>query len=58
MLKVNDTISVKPGTEDPDFSSDIGGWQGRITVIDISDLEICWSPAIGLLHENQNKCRT
>lgn len=34
MLKLNDTVTVKTGTEDPDFGGDIGGWQGRITEID------------------------
>lgn len=37
MLKINDTITVKPGTEDPDFGGDIGGWKGCITEIDNSN---------------------
>ncbi len=34
MLKINDIVTVKPGTEDPDFGGDLGGWHGRITEID------------------------
>lgn len=29
-FKVGDSVVVKPGTVDPDFGTDIGGWQGRI----------------------------
>lgn len=32
-FKVGDSVIVKPGTQDPDYDSDIGGWQGRITEI-------------------------
>jgi hypothetical protein len=32
-FKVGDSVIVKPGTQDPDYGGDIGGWQGRITEI-------------------------
>jgi hypothetical protein len=30
-LKIGDSVTVKPGTKDPDSDGDLGGWQGRIT---------------------------
>lgn len=33
-FKVGDCVKAKDGLQDPDFDVDIGGWQGRITVID------------------------
>lgn len=33
-FKVGDCVKVKEGLLDPDFDVDIGGWQGRITMID------------------------
>ena len=33
-LRVGDSVAVKPGVLDPDFGTDIGGWQGRIEEID------------------------
>jgi hypothetical protein len=30
-LHVGDSVIVKPGTQDPDFDIEIGGWQGRIS---------------------------
>jgi len=30
VFKTGDSVVVKPGTLDPDFDVDIGGWQGRI----------------------------
>ena len=33
---VGDCVRVKPGTKDPDFGTEIGGWQGRISNIDTS----------------------
>ena len=37
MLKINDSVKVKPGIKDPDNEMfDIGGWQGRITEIESS----------------------
>ena len=33
LFKVGDSVIVKPGTQDPDYAGDIGGWQGRITEI-------------------------
>jgi hypothetical protein len=29
-LRVGDSVVVRPGTMDPDFDADIGGWQGRV----------------------------
>ncbi|KAI9129505.1 calcium-binding protein [Acaryochloris sp. CCMEE 5410] len=29
--KIGDSVIVKPGTKDPDFSIEIGGWQGRVS---------------------------
>ena len=42
MFKINDIVAVKPGTEDPDFGGDIGGWQGRIIEIDVDDPDNTW----------------
>lgn len=33
LFKVGDSVIVKPGTQDPDYGGDIGGWQGRVTEI-------------------------
>jgi hypothetical protein len=33
---VGDCVRVNPGTKDPDFDAEIGGWQGRISNIDTS----------------------
>jgi hypothetical protein len=33
-FKLGDSVIVKAGTLDPDFNTDIGGWQGRITEIE------------------------
>lgn len=30
-FKIGDSVIAKPGIKDPDFSIDIGGWQGRIS---------------------------
>lgn len=32
-IKVGDSVVVHPGVKDPDFGSDIGGWQGRVSEI-------------------------
>jgi len=32
-FKVGDSVAVKSGIKDPDFSFDIGGWQGRVSEI-------------------------
>ncbi|MCE7925820.1 MAG: hypothetical protein DYG98_22445 [Haliscomenobacteraceae bacterium CHB4] len=38
MFKINDSVKVKPGIMDPDNeTTDLGGWQGRITGLDDSD---------------------
>ena len=32
-FRVGDSVAAKPGTKDPDFDIEIGGWQGRISEI-------------------------
>jgi hypothetical protein len=39
-IKVSDSIIIKPGILDPDFGTELGGWQGRIVEIGEDDL-IC-----------------
>lgn len=34
-FKVGDSVVVEPGIQDPDFGVDIGGWQGRVTNVDL-----------------------
>jgi hypothetical protein len=29
-VKLGDSVAVKPGIADPDFGTDISGWQGRV----------------------------
>ena len=33
-FQIGDTVRVKPGTIDPDFEFEIGGWHGQVTEID------------------------
>ncbi len=33
-IQIGRIVTVKDGTENPDFGTDIGGWQGKITEID------------------------
>ena len=33
-FQIGDTVRVKPGTIDPDFGFEIGGWHGQVTEID------------------------
>ncbi len=35
-LRVGDSVRVKRGTQDPDLSADISGWQGRLSNIETS----------------------
>ena len=37
---IGDCVRVKPGIKDPDFGTEFGGWQGRISNIDTSQSEI------------------
>jgi hypothetical protein len=39
VLKVGDSVVVKAGVTDPDFGTDLGGWQGRIIGTDTSERE-------------------
>jgi len=32
-FKVGDSVVVNTGVQDPDFGGEIGGWQGRVTVV-------------------------
>lgn len=45
-LNIGDSVIVKPGTKDPDTDGDIGGWQGRISMIEDMEnhclVEIKW----------------
>jgi len=46
-FKVGDSVIVKAGVQDPDFSGDIGGWQGRVTALredeqGVSMLDLQW----------------
>ena len=36
-FKVGDSVIVKAGVADPDFGTDIGGWQGRVKEVDADD---------------------
>ena len=38
--RIGDCVRVKPGIKDPDFGTEIGGWQGRISNIDASGNEM------------------
>lgn len=40
-FKESDPVIVKPKTTDPDFGTDISGWQGRISEIDEENHLIC-----------------
>lgn len=33
-MKKGDVVRVKPGVQDADFDSELGGWQGRVTEVD------------------------
>jgi len=37
MIKVHDSVVVKPGVSDADFDTAIGGWQGRVAEIDVDN---------------------
>jgi len=38
-FQVGQIVKVNDGTEDPDFGTDIGGWQGKVT--EIEETVIC-----------------
>ncbi len=40
-LKIDDFVVVKPDTKDPDLDMDIGGWQGRISEVDLENNLVC-----------------
>lgn len=41
-LKVGDSVIVKAGMKDPDMDTEIGGWQGRLIVIEDDMVDIAW----------------
>ncbi len=41
-LKVGDSVIVKAGVKDPDMDAEIGGWQGRLIVIEDDMVDIAW----------------
>ncbi len=42
-FEVGDSVIVKTGVADPDFGTDIGGWQGRVKDVDGDDtVFIAW----------------
>ena len=41
-FKIGESVVVKPGVVDPDFGTDIGGWQGRVKEIDDNTVFIAW----------------
>jgi len=36
-FKIGESVAVKLGVSDPDFGSDISGWQGRVQEVDNTD---------------------
>ena len=40
-LALGESVIVKPNTQDPDLDIEIGGWQGRISEIDLDNALIC-----------------
>ncbi|EFK06458.1 conserved domain protein [delta proteobacterium NaphS2] len=41
-LKIGESVVVKSGIVDPDFGTDIGGWQGRVKEVDDDTVFIEW----------------
>ena len=41
-FKVGESVVVKPNVADPDFGTDIGGWQGRVKEVDDDTVFIAW----------------
>ena len=41
-FKVGDSVVVKQGVIDPDFNTDINGWQGRVVEIDDDTIFLEW----------------
>ncbi len=46
-FQVGDSVAVKPGVQDPDYGSDMSGWQGRVVEIEESLLNPPWLPFDG-----------
>lgn len=41
-FKIGESVVVTPGVADPDFGTDIGGWQGRVKEVDDDSVFIEW----------------
>lgn len=41
-FQLDDSVVVKPGTQDPDLDINIGGWQGRVSEINEDNIRIDW----------------
>lgn len=41
-FKIGESVVVKSGVVDPDFGTDIGGWQGRVKEVDDDTVFIRW----------------
>ena len=39
---IGESVVVKSGVVDPDFGTDIGGWQGRVKEVDDDTVFIAW----------------
>ncbi len=41
-FEIGESVVVKPNVADPDFGTDIGGWQGRVKEVDDKTVFIAW----------------
>ncbi len=41
-FEIGESVVVKPNVADPDFGTDIGGWQGRVKEVDNDTVFIAW----------------
>ena len=41
-FEIGESVVVKPNVADPDFGTDIGGWQGRVKEVDKDTVFIAW----------------
>jgi hypothetical protein len=41
-FEIGESVVVKPNVVDPDFGTDIGGWQGRVKEVDDDTVFIAW----------------
>ena len=40
-INIGESVMIKPNVQDPDLGLDMGGWQGRITGIDLYHTSVC-----------------